>query len=131
MYKEKMKGSVKGDYSMRNFEQSEFYCVKCGKRGLPCFRNKGQKREKGHLKKLYCVNCNDTINHIEIKPDGRYSFEDFKLEYEYGNFNENQERIYTLNQLKEMIENGKLEKQKTLGDMRDSGFGKINLDTES
>jgi len=125
-----MKGSAyKGDNIMKNFEQSEFYCVKCGKRGMPCFRNKGQKREKGHLKKLYCIYCNDTINHIEIKPDERYSFEDFKMEYEYGNFNDKQERIYTINQLKEMVKNGKLEKQKTLDYVRNPRFGKEYLDT--
>ena len=99
-----------GDARMRNFEQSEFYCVKCGKKGLPCFRNKGQKREKGHLKKLYCIYCGYETNHAEVQPDARYTYDDFKLEFDYGNFDKEGNRIYTLNQLKEMIEHGKIEK---------------------
>ena len=111
-----MKGRcIKGDKRMRNnYEQSEFYCTRCGHKGLPVQRNKGQQREKGHLKKLYCIYCNDVVNHIECKPDGRYNKDDFELEYEYGNFDEEGVRIYPLGYLKEMIENGKIEKQKTL-----------------
>ena len=113
------------------FNQSDFYCTCCGKKGLPVQRRKGQEREKGHLKRLFCIYCNKEVNHVEIKSDGRYTLEDFKIEYEYGNFDEQQERKYTLNQLKEIIENGKLERQKTLDNVRDSGFGKVDLDTES
>ncbi len=105
------------------FNQSDFYCTCCGKKGLPVQRKKGQEREKGHLKKLYCIFCNKEINHVEIKPDGRYTLEDFQMEYEYGNFDEQQERKYTLNQLKELVINGKIKKEKTLGNGGDSGCG--------
>ena len=32
---------------------SEFYCTKCGSRGIPIARRAGKQREAGHLKKLY------------------------------------------------------------------------------
>ena len=113
------------------FLQSDFYCTQCGNKGLPVQRLKGQEREKGHLKILYCIYCNKETNHVEIRSDQKYTYKDFKTEFEYGNFNSSGERIKSYNQLKELIEYGKIEKQKTLGDVRDSGFGKIDLDTES
>ena len=36
---------------------SEFYCTKCGGRGIPIARKTGKQREAGHLKKLYCIQC--------------------------------------------------------------------------
>ena len=32
--------------------ESEFYCCKCGTKGIPIARKKGKAREAGHLKKL-------------------------------------------------------------------------------
>ena len=93
-----------------NYEQSIFYCTRCGRQGIPVFRNKGKLREKGHLKTLFCIYCNDTVNHVEIKPDERYTSEDFRTEFEYHNFDAEGKRIYTYNQLKEMIANGKIKK---------------------
>ena len=52
-----------------NFEQSEFYCIKCGQLGIPCLRKQARKREKFHRKKLYCPHCKLTINHIECKDE--------------------------------------------------------------
>ena len=99
-----------------NTTMSEFYCVICGRRGLPVWRRNGRAREAGHLKKLWCLNCKQETNHAEIKPFTKYDFEDFKLEFEYGNFDENGNRVRTYGELKGLIHNGKLEKQKTLGD---------------
>lgn len=106
-----------------NLLLSDFYCTLCGSKGLPCYRMRGKEREKGHLKTLYCVQCNKDTNHIEIKPDQRYTFEDFQEEFEYGNFDADGKRIYSVNQLKELVNNGKIEKQKTLGDGRSTGIG--------
>ena len=65
---------------------SEFYCTKCGRKGIPIARKKGQQREPGHLKKLYCLYCQQEINHVEIRPYGSYKYEDFLEEYNLGRF---------------------------------------------
>jgi hypothetical protein len=71
----------------------EFYCCKCGSRGLPIVRVKGKERAPGHLKRLWCLTCNDTINHVECVPGSRYSHDDFLFEFEHHNFDEQQNRI--------------------------------------
>lgn len=65
---------------------SEFYCTYCGKKGLPVIRKEGRKREGGHLKKLYCLNCQKETNHVEICPNSDYTYENFLQEYSNGNF---------------------------------------------
>ncbi|MCC8068815.1 MAG: hypothetical protein LIO71_03565 [Ruminococcus sp.] len=69
-----------------NITISEFYCTYCGQKGLPIARRAGQQREAGHLKKLWCPNCNMTVNHVEVRPFGSYNYEDFKQEFELGRF---------------------------------------------
>ena len=68
--------------------ESEFYCIKCGKRGMLIPRKAGKGREAGHLKRLWCLNCKTEFNHVEVKPYTHYDIEDFELEREYGNFDE-------------------------------------------
>lgn len=70
-------------YSMT---QSKFFCTKCGKEGIPIQRKKGQEREGGHLKKLYCLYCGEEINHAEVREIGGYNEKDFRQEYELGRF---------------------------------------------
>lgn len=65
---------------------SEFYCTRCGKKGIPIARANGSQREAGHLKRLFCLNCQEEINHAEIRPFGNYRLEDFELEFELGRF---------------------------------------------
>lgn len=67
--------------------ESEFYCVKCKNRGIPIPRPK-RRRESGHLKKMWCLNCKSEQNHVEIIPFTHYAYDDFLLEFEYGNFTE-------------------------------------------
>ena len=50
-----------------SYIESSFYCIKCGKKGLPIQRRKSLQREKMHRKKLYCIYCKEEINHIECK----------------------------------------------------------------
>lgn len=70
-----------------NYLISKMYCVKCGQEGIPVSRIVGHYKEPGHLKKLYCLHCKDTTNHIEIRPfGGDYHYEDFLLEQKYNNF---------------------------------------------
>ena len=66
---------------------SDFYCTKCGHKGIPIVRTKHAQREPGHLKKLYCLFCQEEHNHVEIKPIGsKYRYEDFLEEYTLGRF---------------------------------------------
>lgn len=92
----------------------EFYCTQCGSRGIPIPRRKGAEREAGHLKKLFCLNCGKETNHAECKPFSKYNYDDFKIEFEYGNFDNDGNRIRTYNQLKELIKNGEIIKTQTL-----------------
>jgi hypothetical protein len=65
---------------------SDFYCVECSAKGIPIMRKPSQQREAGHLKKLFCLQCQRETNHCEIRPFGSYTVEDFKEEYELGRF---------------------------------------------
>ena len=65
---------------------SEFYCTKCGRKGIPIMRPGNKYREPGHLKKLYCIYCGEETNHCEIRPIGKYTYEDFQEEFELGRF---------------------------------------------
>lgn len=94
-------------------EPSEFYCTSCGKKGIPIIRKSGSMRKGGHLKKLYCLNCKIQTNHVEVKPFTEYDFDKFKIEYEYGNFDDEGNRLLTMGELKEAIRNGR-EKVKSL-----------------
>lgn len=67
---------------------SDFYCTYCGNKGIPITRKKGQSREPGHLKKLFCLKCQKEINHVEIRPYGSYRYENFLEEYSLGRFYE-------------------------------------------
>ena len=42
---------------------SEFYCTKCGNRGIPIMRRKGAEREAGHLKRIFFLKCQKEWNH--------------------------------------------------------------------
>lgn len=92
----------------------EFYCTQCGSRGIPIPRRKGAEREAGHLKKIFCLKCQKETNHAECKPFSKYNYDDFKIEFEYGNFDNDGNRIRTYNQLKELIKNGEIIKTQTL-----------------
>lgn len=70
----------------QNFTVSDFYCVKCGSKGMPLPRKKAKQREQGHLKKLYCLKCKCEVNHMEIRPFGEYTYENFKEDFENGKF---------------------------------------------
>lgn len=78
---------------VRNIMLSDFYCTKCGMKGIPVFRTIGQEREPGHLKKLFCLNCQEETNQAEIRPRGKYTLDDFWIEYQGGNFDKEGNRI--------------------------------------
>ena len=67
---------------------SDFYCTECGKKGIPITRKKGNNKEPGHLKKLFCLTCKKEVNHVEIRPYGNYLYANFLEEFELGRFYE-------------------------------------------
>lgn len=69
-----------------NTTQSRFFCTRCGREGIPVQRKRGQDRQGGHLKKLYCLSCQEETNHAEIREIGGYSIEDFQTEFKLGRF---------------------------------------------
>lgn len=69
---------------------ADFYCVKCGNKGIPIARKTCSQREPGHLKKLYCPYCKAEVNHVEIRPNGSYTYEDFLREFHLGRFIDDQ-----------------------------------------
>lgn len=69
----------------------DFYCTRCGSKGMIIPRVKGKLREPGHLKKLYCLKCKEEVNHAEINE--KYTYEDFLMEFQYGNFSSEGLRI--------------------------------------
>lgn len=71
---------------------SDFYCTQCGNKGLPVVRTSKKVREPGHLKKLYCPQCKIQTNHVEVRPFGKYNYEDFQIEFIHGNFDEEGQR---------------------------------------
>lgn len=96
------------DIRLQNF--SDFYCTKCGHKGIPIIRKSGKAKEPGHLKKLFCLYCNEEENMVEIKQKGSYTLEDFLIEFQNGNF-ENGER--------------KMPYKQFLAEMRKKNVGKI------
>lgn len=49
-------------------QTTDFYCTKCGNKGMPLARKKSHTKEMGHMKKIWCLHCKEEINHVEIRP---------------------------------------------------------------
>ena len=77
---------------------SDFYCTHCGKKGISIPRKNNQRREAGHLKNLYCPYCREVHNAVEIRPYGKYTLQDFYIEFNNHNFDEKGKRIVPCNQ---------------------------------
>ena len=67
---------------MASYESHKFFCLACGSEGIPVLRKQGQMRGKFHRKKLFCVACKNTVNHIECK--NTEEIEIFKSEFLQG-----------------------------------------------
>lgn len=63
-----------------------FWCIKCGRSGIPLPRNKRNKKERFHRKKMYCPYCKIEINHVECKTQDDVL--KFKMMYADGAFAE-------------------------------------------
>ena len=52
---------------MAKYEMHDFYCINCGRKGLPCQRKIGKLHGEFHRKKLWCCGCKTEVNHVEIR----------------------------------------------------------------
>lgn len=68
----------------KNMEHHDFYCLKCGKLGIPIMRQRGHEHGKYHRKKLYCIFCKEEVNHMECRTDEEVR--EFKDAFERGEF---------------------------------------------
>ena len=50
---------------MRNYTEHKFYCMNCGRVGIPLMRPDSRRHERHHRKKLFCLTCKTEVNHIE------------------------------------------------------------------
>ena len=59
---------------------SEFWCINCGRQGIPIMRETSRQREYGHRKALYFITCRMRLNHVETRNEevARMFREDFK-----------------------------------------------------
>ena len=62
--------------------EHSFYCMQCGKKGIPLARKVGHQRGSFHRKKLYCVFCKEEVNHVECR--NYEEVEKFKEDFENG-----------------------------------------------
>ena len=60
----------------------EFYCMKCGNKGIPLARNQGHQHGRFHRKKLFCLYCREEVNHIECKTPEDVA--EFRKNFELG-----------------------------------------------
>ena len=65
---------------MAKYEEHTFYCLLCGRPGIPLRRKKGFQHGAYHRKKLYCPYCKVEVNHMEIRNfmEKEKFLEDFK-----------------------------------------------------
>ena len=74
------------------YTEHNFYCIKCGNKGIPLMRRQSLQHEKMHRKKLYCLYCKEEVNHIECKT--YEEVETFKLNFKNGVYiNEAEESV--------------------------------------
>ena len=64
------------------FNEHDFYCITCGHKGIPLSRKQGHQHERFHRKKLFCIYCQQEVNHIECKNDEDVA--EFKRNFENG-----------------------------------------------
>jgi uncharacterized Zn ribbon protein len=52
---------------MAKCEEHKFYCLNCGKEGIPLRRKLGFQHKSFHRKKMFCPWCGQEVNHIEVR----------------------------------------------------------------
>ena len=66
------------------YDSHDFYCCKCGRKGIPVQRPRNQKREKLHKKRLFCLTCGGVVNHVEVTNEKE--LQKFKIAFERGDY---------------------------------------------
>lgn len=66
-----------------------FCCIKC-KNSITLPRFKNSKREKFHLKDIYCISCHTITHHLELPFDQSYIYNDFLEDHNNGVFKESE-----------------------------------------
>lgn len=69
---------------MSYYTSTRLFCTKCGNEGIPIQRKRGQYREKFHKKKLYCLHCQEQVNHVECKNEEEIA--EFRKDFEEGKY---------------------------------------------
>ena len=64
------------------FNEHDFYCIKCGHKGIPLSRKQGHQHGRFHRKKLFCIYGQQEVNHIACKNDEDVA--EFKRNFENG-----------------------------------------------
>ena len=55
----------------QKYNISYFICPECGS-SMPLPRKKSRRRDKGHVKDLYCVFCNKVVKTTEVRQGDAY-----------------------------------------------------------
>ena len=77
--------------SRKKFElSSEFWCINCGKKGIPIMRKRSRRREQGHRKAMYCIYCKTIINHVETRNEEEKKR--FQEDFAAGKYSEEAQR---------------------------------------
>ena len=64
--------------------------MKCGHKGIPIQRKSGFQHSKFHRKKLYCIYCQEEVNHVECKNEE--DVEEFLENFKNGVYKDEAER---------------------------------------
>ena len=66
----------------RNMVSHDFYCINCGKKGIPLARKRGHQHSSFHRKKLYCIYCQKEVKMVECKNE--FEVQEFLENYANG-----------------------------------------------
>ena len=75
---------------MPGYEIHKFYCINCGKEGVPLARKHGHMHGKFHFKQLWCCNCKLLVNHMECRND--IEVQEFKDNFKQGVYKDDAEQ---------------------------------------
>lgn len=71
---------------------TDFYCMKCGNRGISLPRYSKHRHEKFHRKDYYCPHCHETTGHIECHTDAEAYI--FKENFAKGVYKDESEKEF-------------------------------------
>lgn len=74
---------------MASYIQHDFYCINCGAKHFPISRRANRLHEKFHRKRLYCFNCKQEINMVEVR--NQEETNEFIEKFEAGEFKDEAE----------------------------------------